>query len=443
MSISVCDIDNDGDSDLLSAGENKVAWYENTYGQGLFGSPHNISLSVNNAYAVCSADLDGDGDQDVLSGSLFDSKLAWYNNTDGKGNFSLAIILADSLTHVNCIRLEDIDNDIDIILTYAGSSSHKTGIYLFENLDGCGAFSNGQLIVEINNNFSTEFFELTDFDSDNDIDIVYYFPGKVVCYKNMDLGKFWGNENIIYSSNYILTGALSDLDNDNDLDILVAQWDKIVWLENIDGNGNFSQATTITASVTDVRSVCAADLDCDGDIDIVSASMEDNKIAWYENLNGTGNFSSQNIISNTLIRTAFVGGADFDNDGDVDLVIGSDGTNSPPYLPGKILIYKNLTNPTSVQENQTDLPNTFQLYQNYPNPFNPSTIIRYSLPQAGQVTFEIYNLLGQKIEILVNEYQTSGKHQLQWKPEGLSSGIYIVQLRAGSQSKSMKLVLQK
>ncbi|MGD8782102.1 MAG: T9SS type A sorting domain-containing protein, partial [Ignavibacteria bacterium] len=127
---------------------------------------------------------------------------------------------------------------------------------------------------------------------------------------------------------------------------------------------------------------------------------------------------------------------DLDNDGDIDVL-------SSSKFDSKIAWYENSTNITSVRNNQTNVPNNFQLYQNYPNPFNPSTTISYSLPQAGQVTLDIYNLLGEKIETLVNEYQTEGEHQLQWKPEGLSSSIYFVRMLAGSKIKTIKLVLQK
>lgn len=62
-----------------------------------------------------------------------------------------------------------------------------------------------------------------------------------------------------------------------------------------------------------------------------------------------------------------------------------------------------------------NLPNGFQLYQNYPNPFNPNTVIEYALPQASYVELIIYNLLGQKIRVLVNEHQNAGyKNVMGW-----------------------------
>lgn len=78
---------------------------------------------------------------------------------------------------------------------------------------------------------------------------------------------------------------VADVDGDTDLDVLSASfWDsKIAWYENVDGLGNFGPERVITTTASDARAVFAADLDGDGDVDVLSASSLDNKIAWYEN----------------------------------------------------------------------------------------------------------------------------------------------------------------
>ena len=80
-------MDGDGDLDVLSASyaDDKIAWYENTDGDGSFGSEQVISTAANGATSVFAADVDGDGDLDVLSASYRDDKIAWYENTDGRG----------------------------------------------------------------------------------------------------------------------------------------------------------------------------------------------------------------------------------------------------------------------------------------------------------------------------------------------------------------------
>ncbi len=76
----------------------------------------------------------------------------------------------------------------------------------------------------------------------------------------------------------------------------------------------------------------------------------------------------------------------------------------------------------------------FELYQNFPNPFNPSTVIKYSIPQASDVNISIYNVIGQKVETLVNEYENEGTYEVNWNASNLSSGVYFCSIRAKAQN---------
>lgn len=88
-------------------------------------------------------------------------------------------------------------------------------------------------------------------------------------------------------------------------------------------------------------------------------------------------------------------------------------------------------------------PNTNVLLQNYPNPFNSSTRIKCQINDSNHVLLKIYNLAGQEIETLVNEFQPAGEHEIIWQPKGISSGIYICVLRTSEYTKSSKLIFQK
>ena len=70
----------------------------------------------------------------------------------------------------------------------------------------------------------------------------------------------------------------------------------------------------------------------------------------------------------------------------------------------------------------------YNLYQNYPNPFNPATKIGYSLRNPGYVKLVLYDIKGEKIKTLVNDYQSSGFHEIEFRAEGLSSGIYLYKI---------------
>jgi hypothetical protein len=113
----------------------------------------------------------------------------------------------------------------------------------------------------------------------------------------------------------------ADVDGDGDTDVLSASFfdDKIAWYEN-DGSQNFT-AHIISTAANGALSVFAADVDGDGDTDVLSASYFDDKIAWYEN-DGNQNFSAHTISTAADAATS-VFAADVDGDGDLDVLSAS------------------------------------------------------------------------------------------------------------------------
>lgn len=93
------------------------------------------------------------------------------------------------------------------------------------------------------------------------------------------------------------------------------------------------------------------------------------------------------------------------------------------------------------------VPTRYSLEQNYPNPFNPSTKIRFTIPEAGVVTLKVYNLLGQQVAVLLNEYMNTGTYDVDFNTasvfDGLSSGIYLYRIQVNDFSSSKKMILMK
>ncbi|HJY64179.1 MAG TPA: M4 family metallopeptidase, partial [Ignavibacteria bacterium] len=75
-------------------------------------------------------------------------------------------------------------------------------------------------------------------------------------------------------------------------------------------------------------------------------------------------------------------------------------------------------------------PLKWELQQNYPNPFNPNTTIKFAVPERSIVSVEVFNILGQRIALLLDETKEPGSHQVEWRTKGLASGVYIYTLRA-------------
>ena len=122
-----------------------------------------------------------------------------------------------------------------------------------------------------------------------------------------------------------------------------------------------------------------------------------------------------------------------------------------PYLAHKPSLLFYLSDSTNViEEYITELTNDIIIIENYPNPFNPSgagrspkTTISYQIPHPGIIKLQIYNIKGQLIETLVNEYQESGKHSVIWNAENYSSGVYLYRINAGAITRTGKCLLLK
>ncbi len=86
---------------------------------------------------------------------------------------------------------------------------------------------------------------------------------------------------------------------------------------------------------------------------------------------------------------------------------------------------------------------SYILYQNYPNPFNPITTIRYELPLDGVVTIDIFNILGQKVKTILNEFKRANRYEVRFNSTGLASGVYIYRMRVNDFITSKKMLLIK
>jgi hypothetical protein len=97
--------------------------------------------------------------------------------------------------------------------------------------------------------------------------------------------------------------------------------------------------------------------------------------------------------------------------------------------------------PPSENEKIAEIPKEFSLSEAYPNPFNPSTVIRYQLPVNSWVTLKIYNLLGQEVATLVDEFQEAGYKSVEWEPRDVASGLFFYKLTTEKITQVRKMLL--
>jgi hypothetical protein len=288
--------------------------------------------NTNDVSSICTADLDGDGYSDVVASYTDNDKVVWYRNL-GNGSFGAQQLLSNYVWNPESVHAADMDGDGDLDLLFASSGINK--IALLKN-QGAGYF----VYQEINEEEIGYISLVTsaDINGDGALDVLAFDPseGKIIWFLNLGGGQF----NSVPQGFYVWGGFIpnivaADLDGDGDNDLLcpTVEDNKISWFKNL-GNGNFGTQLTITTQALSAYSVEAVDLDGDGDRDVLSASIDDDKIAWYQNL-GNSTFGPQQIVSTQADGAFDVKSADLNGDGDLDIL-------SASYYDDKIAWYESL-----------------------------------------------------------------------------------------------------
>ncbi len=326
-SVFVADLDGDGDLDIVTASnaDDTIAWYENDGAADPGFTKAAITTSAEGAASVFVADLDNDGDLDIVSVSDIDDTTAWYEN-DGAADpgFTTHIISTD-LDRVRSVFVIDLDSDGDLdILT---SSYGANTIAWYEN-DGATDPS-FTLTVIVDNLFLPTAVYAADLDNDGDQDIISNTRfGPTVWYENdgaadpsftsTEITATFSDGSDVSGGNGLFT---ADMDNDGDMDIisLFESDDTILWYENDGATDPTFTAIEISNSVDGPVSVYASDIDNDGDMDLISALFQ-GMIVWFEN-DGAADpgFSLENIVTTNVFGARSVFVADLDGDSDLDI----------------------------------------------------------------------------------------------------------------------------
>jgi hypothetical protein len=432
-SVYATDVDGDGDIDVLSASglDNTIAWYESDGGTLPGFTKWVISTNAINARSVYATDVDGDGDTDVLSASIADGKIAWYENvpppvrnetdrecfdtiadaiaaaghgdviTAEAGQFPAAPVidfagkgltlqsrgaieqpagglytLADNAALEAEVGFDidldgelavpagaDVDVAADALLSGPEAAlTINSGAGVMVNADA-GAMLDGQITLGVNAlaTFSGDAtlasgllafskwvirtdvvgaysVYATDVDGDGDTDLLSasYTDNKIAWYENNGASPpvliKWVISNTAYGARSVYA---TDVDGDGDTDVLSASSDDdtIAWYESDGGSPPGFTKRVIRTDVNGANSVYATDMDGDGDTDALSASYTDNKIAWYENNGASPPVLIKRVISTAAYGAQSVYATDVDGDGDTDVL-------SASYTDNKIAWYE-------------------------------------------------------------------------------------------------------
>ncbi|QDU61709.1 FG-GAP repeat protein [Planctomycetes bacterium Pan216] len=342
-SIAIADVNGDGTEDvvLLNWSYDELSWFANDGS----GSPSPWTRQTigdtgaveyeSDGYTLLTGDFDRDGDEDIVVGSYSAGGVFLFENLDGKGAFGTpGDLLASGLENLYDVRLVDIDADGDLDLLTSGTAqvvdSPETVVISWFVNDGKGGIAANHTLHEPEVDLAVLSFG--DYDRDGDIDFVSLdTSGEYVdSFENRSL-----HSATVLVQNHLVDGAtlddaqqieFADLDGDGDLDVVASfgpEVERFGWYENLDGAGTLATVRWIAGNVgTDFR---LADVNNDGDIDLVSYDPTDLLRVFENDLRGGGGW--QQVVSSPGNNSsgASYDLADMDDDGDLDLVVALEG----------------------------------------------------------------------------------------------------------------------
>ncbi|KNC46966.1 fibronectin type III domain-containing protein [Thecamonas trahens ATCC 50062] len=335
--VALGDINGDGRLDVAAtpAFEDVVVWYANHVAiNGTFSSRRIAMTATDDVSDVVLADLDSDGILDIAAVSLADDKLAWARGVDGAGTFSPQIVVSTALNGARSVIAVDVDSDGDLDLV--ASAVYANMLYWAENVSPARGFGPAQrLAVDFTDPSA---LAVADIDGDGRRDIIASSAagtGPVAWFRNTPPSSTWSSDITITSTaDGIRHITVADIDADGDLDVVYVNYgdDSIRWVSNTNGAADFADPRTITTVADGVTAAAAADIDNDGDLDLVSVSERDSKVAWYENLDGRGSFGPQQVITTTHPGAFALRALDFDHSGSIDIIYAAVDDDSIVYL---------------------------------------------------------------------------------------------------------------
>lgn len=162
--------------------------------------------------------------------------------------------------------------------------------------------------------------------------------------------------------------------------------------------------------------------------DLTGYAVGDN-YTYKKTTNGGANWYLQNSAANIVMNDNFFNNV---NEG---YVAGNGGYIMKTATGGGSFV--------GINQNGTEIPNTYSLSQNYPNPFNPTTNISFDIPSASNVNLRVYNILGAEVKVLANLHLSAGKYDVQFDASELPSGTYFYRLTSSNFSETKKMILIK
>ena len=396
------------------------------------------------------SDIDDDGDYDLFVSVLYDptvpQSLMFYQNNGTPQSADHIFITNDFLKTLDvgdnsAPVFVDIDDDGDLDL-FIGSLNNPNGsIHFLENTGDVfnpAFFYSDSAFFNIRSDLSVS-PAFGDVNNDGDFDLIIgRFNGTLSLYINSgspSSPNFTNGITLLDSNGGEIDVGLSavpfvaDVDKDSDVDLVVGSFNgKFYFYENT-GNPSSYHFTLNpdyfeNLDVGDNATPFMIDIDSSGTFDLFSGNRS-GEFYFFRNL-GTNQIPSWDSVTNHFINENFGGNTvpyfvDIDNDSDYDLLLGN--------VKGGLYLYNN-SEISNVDKWENQPISNYSL-EAFPNPFNPATNIRIKTKEGLKTRIEVYNLLGEKVKTLFNDYLPSGSEEFYWQGDDnsgltLPSGIYFI-----------------
>ncbi|WP_290661926.1 T9SS type A sorting domain-containing protein [Ignavibacterium sp.] len=442
------DLDNDGKPELY------------------WGPVNNLDASINpNPARVIVYEYPGDGSDNM-------------GVNDGFGGFlpnAKTTIVQDNMFNLRPIRfvVADIDfdgtNELIFADRAAGSGNYHVGVLSVDNIpdDGSGTET-----------WTTEFSGLGDFilaGTGNKWDVVVVPPyiglfnadGRTFLIK-YDAGNYivYDPQSGVAGNNSSFKGSVVFSEGDAQR-VFAGGWfsSKVYYItkdDSVDTLRSYEVADFINfdqdpSSQLRLNGAAWGDVDGDGAVDMFfgtrGGTSQPNAMIFRLEYAGGDPTNPANFVASVVDSAIIAAGGDYDVvvcanvDGDPESeVLYTQGysRSNPTDEPVPIVILDYQFTPVSVERITDFIPANMYLEQNYPNPFNPSTTIKFGVTKASNVDLRVFDLLGNEVAVIVdNQYMEAGNYSAKFNADGLSSGIYLYQLKSGDVKVTKKMQLIK
>ncbi len=471
------DMNNDGYVDVLGTvwWSNDVCLWKNVDGTGLVWEVYYIDSDFDLPEGVCAADVDGDGDMDALGAAYQDRDIVWWENTEGTGEVWLKHIIDGEFRGAISVYAEDMDDDGDMDVLGA-AHYYDNDITWWENADGTGTSWIEHVVDDDYNGAVCVYAADIDGDDDSDVLGAAIFAGELTWWENTNgIGTAW-TEHVItqgcISANSIFA---EDMDDDGDQDVLSTSYrpGSVSFWENEDGSGSSWIEHVMDQEFVAASSVCSADIDGNGELDIVGTADIDGDVAWWD----IGGYSPMGSLESSVLDTqSFPQWAAVDWTGSEPY-----GTNlyfqyrsaddpdslgdwsDPVYYPCNLsgLLYRYVQyrvilesanrystavlydftlnwDPVGVEESTGPLPTGIELLPVTPNPSSGASSVCFGIPEPMLVRIAFIDLSGHVIATIDGEY-IQGYHSIQM--EGLVPGVYFCRVVSGVFTDTQRFVV--